>query len=102
MPYNEARVGWQKTDTSKAAADDMKPKAKTLRDQAYDVVAQAPTPVSTEYVAYMMDKGYASVQPRLSELQNEGRIIDSGRRGINLSGKSCILWKIKGETDHGH
>lgn len=99
MGYTEEGIGYQHRDTSLAAADDSKGKKVTLREQVYQLLTQAPIPLSTEQIAEMLERPYVSVQPRLSELSNDRRIKDSGKRGKTQWGKACILWEPRrGET----
>ena len=51
--------------------------------------------MSTEQIAAKIAKPFPSVQPRTSELANEGKIVDSGQRGKTQWGKPCILWEVK-------
>jgi len=36
-----------------------------------------------------------SVRPRLTELRDQGRVVDSGLRGKSAMGKSAIKWQVK-------
>lgn len=92
MPYTNHGTGYQKTDTSAAAAIGMEKKSTTLQRQVLEYVRGASRPVSTEEIAAALDRPYGSIQPRLSELKNKGKIEDSGQRGTTRWGKSCILW----------
>jgi hypothetical protein len=94
MGYTEEGIGYQHRDTSLAAASNVGGKKTTLREQVYTLLTQTPTPLSTEQVAEILGRPYVSVQPRLSELSNDRRIRDSGRRGKTQWGKACILWEV--------
>jgi hypothetical protein len=95
MGYTEKGIGYQHRDTSLAAAEDNEDKKLTLREQVYRLLLQATAPLSTEQVARELDRPYVSVQPRISELSNESRVEDSGKRGKTQWGKSCILWQVR-------
>ena len=95
MGYTEKGIGYQHRDTSLAAAEDNEGKKLTLREQVYRLLLQATAPLSTEQVARELDRPYVSVQPRISELSNESRVEDSGKRGKTQWGKSCILWQVR-------
>jgi hypothetical protein len=95
MGYTEKGIGYQHRDTSLAAAEDNEGKKVTLREQVYRLLLQATAPLSTEQVARELDRPYVSVQPRISELSNESRVEDSGKRGKTQWGKSCILWQVR-------
>jgi biotin operon repressor len=94
MPYTHDGVGYQRTDTSRDAADGIAPRARAIRKAVLDYLTIAPRPRSTEEIAAAVGVIYASVQPRLSELRNDGLVIDSGARGTSRYGKKCILWQI--------
>jgi|TARA_R110000772_G_scaffold13746_1_gene40318 hypothetical protein len=95
MGYTEKGIGYQHRDTSLAAAEDNEDKKLTLREQVYRLLLQATAPLSTEQVASELNRPYVSVQPRISELSNESRVEDSGKRGKTQWGKSCILWQVR-------
>jgi|TARA_R110000822_G_scaffold14939_6_gene52071 hypothetical protein len=95
MGYTEKGIGYQHRDTSLAAAEDNEGNKVTLREQVYRLLLQATAPLSTEQVARELDRPYVSVQPRISELSNESRVEDSGKRGKTQWGKSCILWQVR-------
>lgn len=94
MPRTENGTGFQKTDTSYAAGQNIAPKAKTLRTQVLEYLRDQRRPISTADVADGLGRPYGSIQPRLSELRDRGLIVDSGERGTTKYGSSCILWKI--------
>jgi hypothetical protein len=92
MPYTDHGTGYQRTDTSRAA---VVPETKRLRlrDQVLVFLRRSLLPLTTEDLARIMDRPYASIQPRLSELQDSGLARDSGRRGMTRYGRSCIKWE---------
>lgn len=94
MPYTKDGTGWQSTDTSRAAAAGVTPKAPRLRDLVLQAMKAASGPVSTEWIASRVGHGYASVQPRISELHRDGLVRDSGARGKTSAGRTCVLWEI--------
>mgnify|MGYP003635471992 FL=1 len=94
MGYTEEGIGYQRRDTSLAAAEDNAGKKVTLREQVYALLTKTPVPLSTEEIADHLERPYVSVQPRLSELSNDSRVRDSGRRGKTQWGKACILWEV--------
>lgn len=95
MPYTSEQIGYQNTDTSKAAAESGAGKKITLRDQVLAVIEdRSPNlPVSVETVSAILNRPTVSVRPRFTELKNAGKIEDSGERGRTQFGKACILWK---------
>ena len=101
MGYTERGIGYQRSDTILAAAEDSTGKKVTLRQQVYTLLTKSPTPLSTEEIAQHLARPYFSVQPRLSELSNDRRVRDSGKRGKTQWGKACILLEVPhGEAKH--
>lgn len=89
--------GYQKTDTSRAAAEAVKPKAPTLRQQVLEVLRAGDA--TTMQIAHAMRQPYSSVQPRTSELQEMKLIRDSGKRGISRDcTKTAIVWTLADTT----
>jgi len=95
MPYLETGVGYQRTDTSKEAANSNFKGKLTIRDRVYQLLEKTSVSLSTEDIAELLNVPYGSVQPRLSELQNQDKVVDSGERGKTKWGKSCIKWRAK-------
>lgn len=93
MGYTREGIGYQSRDTSLAAAQSNTGKKLTLRQQVHNVLCGTSEALSTEQIAEMLGRPYVSVQPRLSELANDGLIRDSGQRGKTQWGKQCILWE---------
>tara|TARA_B000000609_G_C24171646_1_gene350789 strand:+ start:304 stop:624 length:321 start_codon:yes stop_codon:yes gene_type:complete len=93
--FRDTGIGYQKTDTSKRAAQSSPKHKLTIRDRVFELLQKAGVALTTEEIADFLNCPYASVQPRLSELQNSGKVIDSGYRGKTKWGKSCIKWKVK-------
>lgn len=93
MGYTKEGVGYQGRDTSLQAAQSNVGKKITLREQVKNVLRGTSEALSTEQIAEMLGRPYVSVQPRLSELANDGLIRDSGKRGKTQWGKQCILWE---------
>ena len=81
-----------KTDTSRAAAEDMELKAATIRDA---VLAQLKwMPMTTDETAKRLGIDKLAVRPRFSELRETGKIFDTGYRRYNESGKLAIVWDV--------
>jgi hypothetical protein len=83
--------GWQKTDTSKAAADDMAPKAATIRDMVLRALRERD--MTSYELADALRLEYHTIQPRTSELRAKHKIIDSLKRRKGPTGKLGIVWK---------
>jgi len=99
MGYTEEGIGYQSRDTSLAAAEADAGKKVSLREQVYKLLLQSAIPLSTEQIAERLTRPYVSVQPRISELSNDLRVEDSGKRGKTQWGKSCILWQVRGQNE---
>lgn len=86
--------GWQKTDTSKAAAKAMKPKAAWVRARVIDALTRF-GPMTTVQIAKAVGLNYETVQPRLSEARAKDEVFDSGDRGPSRDpGKTAIVWTV--------
>lgn len=86
-------------DTS-VEARPAKSAAATLRDKAFDVIASCPNGATTHEVAAVLRLTVAAVQPRISELKADHRIVDTGLRRTNESGKKAAVFATppKGTT----
>ena len=94
MPYLKNGVGYQNTDTSENAAKTVN--ALPIRNQILKLMRYLPyAKFSTTNIATILMKPYCSVQPRLSELRNNGDIVDSGLRAETKYGKPEIVWELK-------
>lgn len=85
--------GWKRRDTSKQAAEEVKPSAETLRNLVYQVLKTKE--LSADEVAAELEIDKLSIRPRLSELSKMDKIEDSGKRTLNSSGKKAIVWRVK-------
>lgn len=86
-------TGFQSTDTSLSAALQTERRAPTLRDDVLHYLRMIDRPASTQDIAEALDKPYPSIQPRLSELREMGKVEDSGQRGLTEFARPCILWQ---------
>jgi hypothetical protein len=92
MPYLENGTGYQTTDTSRSAGrsgDKVR-----LRDKVLRVITNSVAPIDSETIARHLSKSYRSIQPRTSELKNEGLIQDSGERTMSSEGQQVICWEL--------
>lgn len=87
--------GFKRTDTSREAAEAMKPSAATLRDKALRAIERAgANGLTAEELAATLGVERVSIQPRTSELRELEQIEDSGLRRSNGSGRRAIVWRI--------
>lgn len=92
MPYEPEGPGWKQGDTSAQAAAEMAPKAATLRQMALDALREADEPLTADEVAARLRMDRLSIRPRITELRNAGRVVDSGQRGTTRAGKTAVKW----------
>lgn len=91
--------GYQPTDTSKDAAEKVKPKAAWVRARVIDALTRQ-GPMTTVQIAAAVGLPYETVQPRTSEARALGLIEDSGQRGKSRDpSKSAIVWRITSAPD---
>jgi len=93
MGYTKENIGYQSRDTSLAAAEADTDKKVNLREQVYKLLLQSAIPLSADQIADQLGRSFISIRPRVTELSNDGRVKDSGKRGKTQWGKSCILWE---------
>lgn len=93
MRYPEAPGHKAPIDTSEAAAISMIPIAPSIRYKVYASLFQY-GPQTADEVAGKLGLSILSVRPRFSELAASGRLIDTGDRRSNSSGKMAKVWKI--------
>lgn len=93
MPRFPEGPGWKQGETSAQAAAQMAPKAATLRQMALDALRAAGEPLTADEVAERLRMDRLSIRPRLTELKNAGRVVDSGERGTTLAGKTAVKWR---------
>lgn len=87
--------GARHTVTSKAAAETIKDRAPTLRDQVLALLQAVPMPFgrTADECAAELRKSVLSIRPRLSELKRLGKIYDSGLTRANESGVQASVWR---------
>ena len=83
--------GAKARETSFEAARAIKPAADRLRRLTLDALRQCPM-TADEVAAYLgLDK--LSIRPRCTELLAMGKIIETGLRRKNASGRSAAVWR---------
>ena len=92
--------GYQQTDTSYAAAEDMKLSAGTLRKYVLDELLKSAGGLTADECAERLGESILSIRPRFSELRNFNLIKDSGWRSLNKSGKRAIIWVINSKDEN--
>jgi predicted ArsR family transcriptional regulator len=87
------RVGHKRTDTSASAARSVEASAPRLRQLCLDML-RISGPLTADECASNMGRDKLSIRPRFSELREMGKVVDTGERRRNRSGKSAIVWTV--------
>lgn len=85
--------GWKGQETSRQAAESMKAKAPTIQQRIIGLLHPA-LALTPDEAAEMLGLPIWTVRPRFSELGKQGKLVDTGRRRRNESGKSAIVWQL--------
>ena len=80
------------TDTSEAAAKDMKSRAPLLRERTLEQLSNS-TGLTADEIAANLGESILSIRPRVSELAKRGLVIKTDRTRRNHSGKAAIVWR---------
>lgn len=83
--------GFKENDTSRAAADSMKPTAAYLRSKCLKALRDR-GPSTADQIADAIGETVLSCRPRFSEMLELGQISDTGHRDRNASGRSAKIW----------
>lgn len=85
--------GYRDTDTSKDAADAIRPRLSAMQSNV--LKALAVRPMTSFEIAHALRLPFHADQPRTAELQAKGMIEDSGERGISRDPtKLAIVWRL--------
>lgn len=81
------------SDTSRAAAEAIKPKAGTLRARVLaNVVAKGGHGVTDEEGQAALGMNPNTYRPRRRELEQAGKVVDSGLRRPTHAGRKAVVW----------
>jgi predicted ArsR family transcriptional regulator len=83
-------------DTSHIAAERAVPLAERHRQMVLDCLEDQGQ-LSSEQIASLLGLSSLQVMKRISDLRNEGVVIDSGERKPTMSGRPAAIWKLKEE-----
>jgi hypothetical protein len=86
--------GFKVSGPSEQAAEAMRRTAKTLREQVLREIVATPAGLTADQIADRLNRSVLSVRPRVSELNRQGEIRQSGARGRNDSGMSAAVWVV--------
>lgn len=84
--------GFKAQETSRQAAQDIKPKASILRQKVLELIRDSVFGISPDKAAAQLGESILSIRPRFSELKAKGLIVDSGRRDLTEFHKASIIW----------
>ena len=68
-------------------------KAECIRREIVELIVFE-RPMTADELAARLDLSILYVRPRVSELVTRGRLVASGKRGRNASGKRAAKWKV--------
>lgn len=90
--------GYRNTDTSRDAADAIKPRLSKMQSDVLKVLAVRPMTVME--IAQALRQRFETIQPRTSECAAKGLIEDSGERGISRDPrKAAIVWRLVTQSE---
>jgi hypothetical protein len=84
-------------DTEKIAAAGIRPRAGRLRVLALRALAEAPHGMTHGELAEATGEYLYSIAPRVTELQRDGLVADTGRRHTTDRGRPAVVWAATGE-----
>jgi predicted ArsR family transcriptional regulator len=93
QPRYPIEPGYKARTTSLSAARSLNDKAPRLRQLCVDQLLLY-GPLTADECARNMGVDKLSIRPRFSELAAAGKILDSGDRRANGSGKRAIVWRL--------
>ena len=83
------------SDTSREAAESMKPHVRSLKDTVYVTLVHAKHGMTAEEICTATGLKGDTVRPRIVELVREDRIIVAGKRKTK-SGRNADVWVARG------
>lgn len=87
-------AGYKDRDTSRKAATSMNDRVHMLRGRCLTELRKHPHDgLTADETAAAIGETVLSVRPRFTELLQTGKIVDTGRRRKNESGRSAKIWK---------
>jgi predicted ArsR family transcriptional regulator len=93
QPRYPIEPGYKARSTSLSAARSLNDKAPRLRQLCVDQLLLY-GPLTADECASNLGIDKLSIRPRFSELAASGKILDSGDRRANGSGKRAIVWRL--------
>jgi predicted ArsR family transcriptional regulator len=93
------RPGFKVPGPSEDAAKSVASTATKLRASVLAQIAACPVGATADEIAAQLNVSILSVRPRVSELNRNGQIEQTGARRRNASGMTATVWRIAAE-DH--
>lgn len=94
MSYNSMGVGHSGTDTSVLSAQAISSKAEVCREEVIEILRVMGNPLTASEIAELSDYPELTIRPRLTELKNDGRVVDSGVRRPGNYHRPMIAWRL--------
>lgn len=85
--------GYKARETSREAGEKIANRAPVIRERIVDLLTPA-LQLTADEAADLLRLPILAVRPRFSELATQGKVIDSGQRRPNSSGKRAIVWRL--------
>ncbi len=84
--------GFKRDGTSQEAAESMESVCSFLQRQCLEALTE--TNRTADEVAGRLNISILTIRPRMSELVAKAKIVDSGERRLNTSGKRAVVWRV--------
>ena len=84
--------GFKEHDTSKKAAESVQGTVVFLREMCLSRLGYAPA--TPDEIAAWCGASVLAIRPRMSELHKQGKIVDTGLRRTNASGRNAKVWRL--------
>jgi predicted ArsR family transcriptional regulator len=87
--------GFKTAGPSEDAAKAISGKAARMRAMVLQKIAQCPAGATADEIAKDLNLSVLSIRPRVSELNRNGEIEQTGARRKNESGMTATVWRIR-------
>ena len=91
MTHYPHAPGWKEDTTSREAAESIEGHADTVRAHVLDALRLRS--MTADEVARTLNESILTVRPRVTELYKDGRILRTGERRKNRSGKDAHVYR---------
>lgn len=94
MPTTAQGIGYRPTETSHEAAISMEPTANTLRQAVISILSSHPEGMTADEIANALNVSVLAIRPRCTEHKKAGRIVPTGEKRQNESGRRADVYKL--------